>query len=108
MQQTIHRQTIVGGYLGREPVYVLRQLELSPFLTALHHRAYEEDKRISLDGISDEEILDALLDLEVDFVLLHRQQFREEDFGAVSERFHSVLGAPIYDDSQLRVFETAH
>jgi hypothetical protein len=108
MHQTIHRQTIVGGYLGREPVYVLRQLELSRFLTALHHRAYQEDKRISLDGISDDEILDALRDLDVDYVLLHPRQFREEDFGAVSERFRSVLGEPIYDDALVSVFQTAH
>jgi hypothetical protein len=101
--QTIHHQKVVGGYLGREPVRVLAQLEGLPFLKALHHRRYEADKRISLDGISDAEVKKSLRDLDVDYVVLYKAHLGP-NLAGVRDRFRSVLGENVYEDRLVEVF----
>jgi len=102
--QTIHRQKIIGGYLGREPVYVLQQLQNSPFLRALHHREYEQEKQLSLDGIDDAEIIESIEQLAVDYVILYKELLGK-DYTNISTRFRNVLGDNIFEDALIEVYK---
>src|SRR5688572_27142470 len=86
------------NYLGREPVYVLQQLKNSPFLSALHHREYEQEKRLSLDDINDADMIESIEHLAVDYVVLYKELLGK-DYTNISTRFRNVLGDNIFEDT---------
>jgi len=107
--QTIHQQKIVSGYVAREPDYIKSTLNSSPFLQSVHHRGYEKDrnkKRLTLDTISDNEILKSVNSLSVDYIVLHKSRLNDQ-FGEIDARFSNVYGPSTFEDRRIKVYDTA-
>jgi hypothetical protein len=73
-------------------------------LSALHHREYEPDKRLSLDGIDDADMIESMEQLAVSYVVLYKGLLGK-DYANMSTRFRNILGESIFEDTLIEVYK---
>lgn len=103
--QTIHEKPIVGGYIARTPTYVFKTRDNSTFIQAVEHHEYDQDKRLLLsqEGFTDME--KTLQSLNLRYVIVHRPLVSRNEWPRVIRWLESGLGAPVYEDEWIRVYD---
>ena len=94
-----------GGYVSREPRYVFDTLAASPFLEAVHHHQYRDDRRLQLTPEGLREMPQLLERLNVRYVLVHRTELPRVEWHRVTRWLERGPLRRVYQGSQLRAYE---
>lgn len=101
--QTVHERPIVSGYIARIPERVGAQME-DPFFHALRARIYGDTDPFALDNAFLAQAPSEFQRLNIEYVILHRWALTAQDFDTLFAAFTTLLGAPLYEDSQIIVW----
>jgi hypothetical protein len=104
LYQIVHQKPIVSGYISRTPSQVL-QLFQRPFLSELRARIYNDKTPYHFDQQILSQASRDLRELDIRYVILHRDALPPEDFQVVYTALVSVLAQPQYEDGQIQVWE---
>jgi hypothetical protein len=102
--QTIHEKPIIGGYVSREPVYVLATLNESYFLQAITPGTQDESSGLPLTEKGYKEMPDTLKRLNIGYVILHKSLLSYDEFLRVIKWIEPGLGRPVFEDEWIRVY----
>ena len=104
LYQTVHGFPIVGGYISRTPDQALWPFDY-PYLNELRARIYGDTTPYDFDQIKLSNARSDLRVLNIDHVVLHRDELSENDFYFIRENLIRVLQTPYYEDDFLSVWE---
>lgn len=102
--QIVHQRPIVSGYISRTPQSAIHMLDNYPFVRQLRARLYDDKTPIAF---SREMILQGRQELEalqVEYVVLHKTLLPDEDTQLITSALMEVIGAPIYENEQIRAW----
>jgi hypothetical protein len=102
--QTVHQKPIVGGYVSREPTDVFTTLRESPFLQAIRHRQYGEDRRLRLSSEGLQDMPVTLERLGIRYVLVHRTELQRVEWERVTRWLERGPLQQVYQGTQLRAY----
>lgn len=104
LYQTVHQKRIVSGYISRTPRYVLRLWDY-PFLKTLRARIYNGHAPYDFDVQTLSQARKELSELDIKYVILHKNALSTEDFDTVRPALITVLNQPEYEDNRIMAWE---
>jgi hypothetical protein len=104
LYQTVHQKPIVGGYISRTPSKALWLFE-RPFLHQLRSRIYDDTEPYSFPPDVMARGLEDLRSLDVQYVILHKDELSVEDSQVVRTALGTLLSDPKHEDDVITVWQ---
>ncbi len=102
--QTVHQKPIIGGYVSREPNYVMAPYNESFFLQAVTRRKGVKDPRLLLGDAGLEDLHHTLRKLNIRYVIVHKDLIKRNEWERVIKWLEKKMDRRVYEDRWICVY----
>jgi len=105
LYQTVHEKPITSGYISRTPIRIANMFQKYPFINQLRARVYNDHEPVNFSDKIIAKGIKELRGLNIEYVILHKNFVSEADAGIYESTLTEVISNPMYEDSQIAVWQ---